>query len=121
MFNRALLVILLYVHPHSWGRVSEIIDVAADIATTDATETEVDLLVAIAVHESRVTPSAKGLDGSVGAFQVRGGPGTATEALRRVRWSYALCGDLSAYAGCRVCGSCPEIVGSLEDPGLPRR
>jgi len=120
MFNHVLWLILVYLHPLSAARVSDLINVAGDIASTDATEVEAELLAAICIHESRCTPKAKGLDGSVGAFQVHGGPGTA-EALRRVRWSYGICGDLSLYAGCGRCGACPEVVDSLTDPSLPRK
>jgi len=132
--------LLLACYPHATAdRVEELVAIAEDIATAGApagdapaatgtalgapaTEEEVRLLVGIAVHESRAPLHAVGDGGlSKGPWQVRGPRHDATAALERVRWSYRICGDLSAFAGCGRCGSCPEIVKSLGDPTLPRR
>jgi hypothetical protein len=97
--------------------------VAVDIAKTDADEQEALGLVKIAIHESGAKVKAIGDGGrAFGPFQIRGGRDySATEALRRYRWSVEACGDLSLYAGCGRCGACPDIITSLEDPALPRR
>jgi hypothetical protein len=124
LYSHVLSCLLLWVSPNPANvkRLSQLVTVAADIASTDASVEEAELLAAIAIHESMVVPGAKGDGGkAIGAFQVRGKDGSAREALRRVRWSYAVCHDLSAYSGCGRCGSCPEIVASLQDPTLPRR
>jgi hypothetical protein len=123
MIAHILTVLLLWTHPdpRSLRRLTDLETVALDIASTDATAEEAETLVAVCVHESGCRPRAVGSDGSVGAFQIRKGPGTAAEALRRLRWSASVCGDLSLYAGCGRCGACPEIVASLVDPTLPRR
>ena len=115
-------LLIAFYQPQTWPRVEELAAIAADIASTDATDEEAELLVDICIHESRCSLKAVGDGGRArGAWQVRGKDASAAEALRRVRWSYAICGDLSAYAGCGRCGSCPNIVKSLGDPSLPRR
>ena len=115
-------LLVLWLHPRTADRVEELVSIAADVADTDATEGEARLLASIAVHESRATVRAVGDGGlSRGAWQVRGRDVSAAGALAKVRWSYRLCADLSAYAGCGRCGSCPAIVASLVDPTLPRR
>jgi len=98
-------------------------NIAADIASTDADEREADILTSIALHESDGHWNAIGDGGAAhGAWQVHGDP-SAAEALRRLRHSEAVCGrwDLTLYAGCGTCGSCPETVASLLDPMRPRR
>jgi hypothetical protein len=90
----ALTALLLWTHPSPADvpRLRELTTIAEDIASTDADETEAEVLVAICIHESRCHLRAVGRDGSIGPWQVRG-----------------------------RCGSCPEIAASLIDPTLPRR
>lgn len=125
MYSLIYILLLTWCYPQTggtWERVEELAGIAADIASTDASEEEARLLVAICVHESRCHTKAVGDGGlSRGAWQVRGRDVGAAGALAKVRWSKAICGDLSAYAGCGRCGSCPEVVKSLGDPGVPRR
>jgi len=110
------------VAPLDTARHNELAELAADVAATDATEAEAELLVAICVHESRCRPHAVGDGGlSRGAWQVRGRDVSASAALARVRWSMAACGDLSLYAGFGRCGGDPAVLASLMDPTLPRR
>jgi hypothetical protein len=107
--------------PHSMGRAIELANVAADIASTDATESEAELLAAICIHESRCHVAAVGDGGRArGPWQVHGRDGSAREALSRVRWSYQGCGDLSLFAGFGRCGGRPEVLESLIDPSRPR-
>jgi hypothetical protein len=124
MMMHILTCLLLWLHPdpRNVRRLTELERVAIEIASTDASEAEAELLAAICLHESRCHTHAVGDGGKAyGAWQVRGGPPTAVEALRRVRWSWQACGDLSLYAGCGWCGRCPEVVASLQDPTLARR
>ena len=124
-----LLLTTLYPSPRyqpQADRVEELVELAQDVASTDATEEEAVVLVNICVHESRCSARAVGDGGrSRGAWQVRAARGVvgtgAAAALAKVRWSRKICGDLSAYAGCGRCGSCPDVVRSLMDPKLPRR
>lgn len=103
-------------------RAVELGNVAILIASTDADADEAALLAAVCIHESRCALGAIGDGGlSRGAWQVRGRDASVTAALRNLRRSRRICGDLTLYAGCGNCGSCPEIVASLQDPSLPRR
>lgn len=129
--NASALVLMMIAHlgqPHTidraLDRALELANVASDIASTDATETEAAELVAICIHESRCTPHAVGDGGAPGgAFQVRGRDISAIGALAKLRWSERLCGPggLAPYAGGRRCGDVPEVVASLLDPTIPRR
>lgn len=127
MFSLLYVLLLTFLHPSTAARSEELVEIATDIAGTDATEGEARLLVSICVHESRCSLKAVGDGGSAkGAWQVHSARGGAEDvgaaaALAKVRWSYAICGDLSAYAGCGRCGACPEIVRSLVDPKIPRK
>lgn len=123
MLYSLVYTLLLSFYPHGdVTRTEELAAIAWDVASTDATEEEGLLLAKIAIHESRAHLHAVGDGGlSRGAWQVRGRDVGAAGALAKVRWSRRLCADLSAYAGCGRCGSCPEIVASLGDPALPRR
>lgn len=122
-----LLLGLLYPAGGAWhpsaDHVEELVAIAMDVDSTDATEGEAVLLATVCVHESHCRLKAVGDSGKArGPWQVRGQKDVgAGAALAKVRWSYGVCGDLSLYAGCGRCGACPEIVKSLEDPTLPRR
>jgi len=121
------LLLMLLAHlgqPRDLARAVELANVAADVASTDATEDEAAELVTACIHESRCHPTAIGDGGAArGAWQVHGRDADARGALARLRWSERACGvgDLSLFAGCRRCGACPAIVASLLDPSLPRR
>ena len=125
IYSHALVCLLAWIHPNpsNVARLKELAAIAVEIARTDATETEAEELVAICIHESGCRTRAKGRDGSVGAWQIHPPAKAydAAEALARVRWSVDTCGDLSLYAGCGRCGTCPAIVESLVNPTLPRR
>ena len=124
MYETILAFLLLTLHPNPTNvrRLTELAQVAADIASTDATQDEARMLAAIAVHESNARPAAVGDGGhSRGAFQVWDGPPTAREALKRLRGSLEACGTAELYAGCKRCGGCPRIAASLVDPSIPRR
>ena len=109
-------------HPKTIERAVELANVAADIASTDASDNEAALLVAICLHESNCHREAIGDGGkSRGAWQVRGRDVSAAGALAKVRWSMRVCGNLAPYAGARRCGDVPDVVASLIDPTLPRR
>jgi hypothetical protein len=116
----ALGMLLQWIHP-SPARAIELEDIAVDIGSTDASMVEAEELVAICLHETHCRLDVVGDGGrSVGPWQVRNGPPTAKEALRRVRQSLAAAGDLSYYAcGKKQCD--PRILESLLDPTLPRR
>lgn len=117
----ALFLLLHLGQPRSIRRAIDLANVAADIASTDASESEAEALAAIAIHESRATWHVTGDHGQAfGPFQVRGPDASAREALRLLRWSTGVCGDTSLYAGCGRCGACPAIAASLVDPTLPR-
>lgn len=125
MLLHVLTCLLLWLHPspRDVARLQELEQIAVEVATTDAADWEAELLAAICIHETgcvaedRIFTHKDGL--ARGPWQVRGEP-SAREALRRVRWSWAACGDLSLYAGCGGCGRCPGIVRSLTDPTVPR-
>lgn len=125
--NPTSLVLMLVAHlgqPHDLARAIELSNLAVEVAETGATDDEAAELVAACIHESRCHTKAIGDGGQArGAWQVHGRDASATEALRRLRWSERACGvgDLSLFAGCGRCGACPEIVASLLDPTLPRR
>ncbi len=123
IYSLVYALLVLWLPPRTADRVEELVAIAVQVAETDATEGEARLLAAIAVHESRASLHAVGDGGlSRGAWQVRGRDASAGAALRAVRWSFRVCGDLSAYAGCGRCGSCPAgLLASLADPTLPRR
>jgi hypothetical protein len=122
MYAYLYVFLVTFFNPHTAVRIDELASIAMEITETDATEDEGFLLVGICIHESRCTRGAIGDGGrSRGAWQVRGRDVGAAAALAKVRWSYGVCGDLSLYAGCGRCGSCPDIVQSLEDPTLPRK
>lgn len=104
------------------ARAIELANVAADIASTDASESEALTLVTTCVHESRCHTNAVGDHGAArGAWQVHGRDVGARAALARVRWSVRACGDLSLFAGFGRCGGDPAVLASLLDPALPRR
>jgi len=122
------LLLWLNPNPRDVYRLVELVDIAQQIVSTDADEAEGETLAAVAIHETGARIFRHGTHslvtdgrGAFGPWQVVGGPPTAAEALRRVRWSVGLCGDLSLYAGCGRCGACPDIASSLWDPTLPRR
>lgn len=122
----ALTCLLLWLHPSPSNvtRLTELVTIAADIDSTDATEVEVEELVAICLHESRCHLRAVGDGGkSLGPWQVQGGGDSAAVALAKLRWSERICGvgGLAPYAGARRCGDVPWVVASLLDPTLPRR
>jgi hypothetical protein len=122
MYAYLYVFLVTFFNPHTAVRIDELASIAMEITETGATEDEGLLLVGICIHESRCTRGAIGDGGlSRGAWQVRGRDVGASAALAKVRWSYGVCGDLSLYAGCGRCGSCPDIVRSLEDPTLPRK
>lgn len=108
-----LFLLALKPSPTNARRLGELSRIAADVASTDATEGGARLLGSIAVHESGAREGAVGPLGERGPFQVHRGPPTAAEALRRLRFSVEQCGDLSLYAGCRRCGGCPGLVRGL--------
>ncbi len=111
------------VAPLDAPRHNELATLAADVASTDATTDEAELLVAICVHESHCHLRAVGDGGRArGPWQIHGRDTSAAAALARIRWSMAACGNLSFYAGCGRCGACPDgLLDSLMDPTLPRR
>ena len=111
------------VAPLDAARHNELANIAADVASTDATTDEAELLVAICVHESHCHLRAVGDGGRArGPWQIHGRDTSAAAALARIRWSMAACGNLSIYAGCGRCGACPDgLLDSLMDPTLPRR
>ena len=124
-YIHTLTALLLWTHPNpvDVGRLQELASVAADVATTDASDVEAEELVAVAIHESNVHPRAVGDGGRArGAWQVHGRDASAREALSRLRWSERACHDLSLFAGCGGCGRCPDgLLASLLDPTAPRR
>jgi hypothetical protein len=124
MLLHILSCLLLWLHPdpRNTRRLAELELVALDIASTDASEEEAEVLVSVCLHESRCHLRARGDGGhALGPWQIHGPDPSAAEALRRLRWSWGACGDLSLYAGCGRCGACPDVVASLLDPTLPRR
>lgn len=124
MYEHVLTCLLLWLHPNPTNvtRLTELSEIAKDIASTDATETEAETLVAICLHESRCHLKAVGDGGkSKGPWQVQQGDPSAATALSKVRWSMTLCGNLAAYAGAKYCNAVPWTVQSLLDPTLPRR
>ena len=125
MFAHILTCLLLWLQPspHNVGRLTELVAIAADVASTDATEVEAEELSAICVHESRCHLAAIGDGGkSLGPWQVQGGRHDAAGALARLRWSVGICGvgGLALYAGARHCGDVPRVVRSLLDPTIAR-
>ena len=124
MFLHILTVLLLWCHPNPSDvtRLAELSAIAADVASTDADETEGELLVAVCVHESRCRAHAVGDSGAArGPWQVHGRDVSAREALSRLRWSLRACHDLSLFAGYGRCGGDGAVLESLMDPTLPRR
>lgn len=88
------------------ARLHELASIAADIASTDASESEARLLASIAVHESSARLHATGKIGEQGPFQVLHGDPHAREALRRLRTQ-----GLQGYAGCTR--PCPDLTRAL--------
>jgi hypothetical protein len=124
LYLHTLTCLLLWLHPdpRNVKRLAELTEVARQVAVTDASDEEAELLVAICIHESRCHLSAVGDGGkSIGAWQVQGGDPSAVGALAKLRWSLSLCGNLAPYAGGKRCGDVPWVVASLADPSLPRR
>ena len=126
MFTHVLTALLLWLapSPRNVGRLTELVTIASDVASTDASDVEAEELVAICIHESRCHLGAIGDGGkSRGPWQVQGGRHDARGALDRLRWSEGLCGPggLAPYAGARRCGEIPWVVASLLDPTIKRR
>lgn len=128
LYLHTLTCLLLWLHPdpRNVKRLAELTEVAQQVAVTDASDEEAELLVAVCVHETGCVDHAA-WDGSpcFGPWQVCRPSESfdARAALRLLRWSQGACvlGDLSLYAGCGGCNRCAAIVASLIDPTLPRR
>ena|ERR1019366_1058246 len=125
MYSHLFTLLLLWTHPdpRNVARLTELQSIALDVASTDADETEGELLVSIAIHESNAHAHAVGRAGERGPWQVMPpGKPIAAEALRLIRWSFRECGGADLFAGCRACGHCPPgLLASLTDPAIPRR
>jgi hypothetical protein len=126
MIHYALALELRWCRPdfRNVERLRELVTIAADLESTDASDVETEELVAIEVHESRCHLNAVGDGGaSKGPWQVQRGDPSAAGALAKLRWSESICGPggLAPYAGARRCGDVPWVVASLLDPTIPRR
>lgn len=96
---------LEWVHPspRNIPRLQELSAIAASTCRTDSSLPEAVKLTAISSYETGFKIRARGRMGEVGPWQLMGvSPqmpldDQAKEALRRMRYSFVLCGDLRFY------------------------